>query len=90
MKVVKQWYDATCEDGFPNIFAMDDGTTVFTSEKRQVWRDESGDVLDTAYKSGFREHPEVNRALDEVSAKVPVVPFDDDMRALWERCIEDN
>ena len=101
MKVVKRWQDQDCPDGFPNIFELDDSTYVFASEKRLVWRDEGGDLLNEAYKSPFKIPPSMdlldkqflariyrlNTALDEAYAMEPL-PFDDSLREMWERCID--
>ena len=86
MKVVRQWQDQTCKDGFPNVFEMDDDTYVFTSEKVGVHRDEGGDILSDVYKSAFEDV--LQDALDSIGSEVVVEPFDDDMRDLWKRCID--
>lgn len=86
MKVVKRWQDQECPDGFPNIFQFEDGSCVFTSEKRGVWRDASGNLLGEVYKAGF-DRPELNEALDEACCMEPL-PFNQSDREIWERCID--
>lgn len=88
MRVTKQWQDQNDPDGFANIFELEDGSLVFTTEKVAVWRDVQGDILETSYKGGFRENPAVTQALDEIGPDVEILPFDGNLRSLYERCID--
>lgn len=71
--VIEQFQDEEDEDGFNNVFVLNDESLVFTTEKRGIHLNKNGVVIDECYKSGFKS-TELNKALDEIGP-MHIAPF---------------